>query len=76
MDPLPSRALEAHRGRRPVAVWTAAQTAQFLHAIEHHRLYAAYHLIALRGLRRGEAARLRWCDVDLDGKTAVISQQR
>jgi integrase len=58
-----------------VAVWTAAQTAQFLHAIGHHRLYAAYHLIALRGLRRGEAAGLRWCDVDLDGKTAVISQQ-
>ena len=37
--------------------------------------YAAYHLIALRGLRRGEAAGLRWCDVDLDGKAAVISQQ-
>jgi integrase len=63
-------------GERPaVAVWTAAQTAQFLHAIAGHRLYAAYHLIALRGLRRGEAAGLRWCDVDLDGKTAVISQQ-
>jgi integrase len=61
--------------RPPVAVWTAAQTAQFLHAIGGHRLYAAYHLIALRGLRRGEAAGLRWCDVDLDGKTAVISQQ-
>ena len=61
--------------RPPVAVWTAAQTAQFLHAIAGHRLYAAYHLIALRGLRRGEAAGLRWCDVDLDGKTAVISQQ-
>jgi hypothetical protein len=26
---------------------------------------AAYHLIALRGLRRGEAAGLRWCDIDL-----------
>jgi integrase len=50
--------------RLPVAVWTAAQTAQFLHAIEDHRLYAAYHLIALRGLRRGEAAGLRWCDLD------------
>ena len=63
-------------GERPaVAVWTAAQTAQFLHAIEDHRLYAAFHLIALRGLRRGEAAGLRWCDVDLDGKVAVISQQ-
>jgi integrase len=63
-------------GERPaVAVWTARQTAQFLDSIRWHRLYAAYHLIALRGLRRGEAAGLRWCDVDLDGKTAVISQQ-
>jgi integrase len=56
-------------------VWTAQQTAQFLRSIEDHRLYAAYHLIALRGLRRGEAAGLRWCDIGLDGKTAVISQQ-
>ncbi|TDB85772.1 hypothetical protein E1264_20060 [Actinomadura sp. KC216] len=55
--------------RPPVAVWTAAQTAQFLDAIAAHRLYAAYHLIALRGLRRGEAAGLRWCDVDLDEDT-------
>jgi integrase len=63
-------------GEHPtVAVWTAAQTAEFLRASEDDRLYAAYHLIALRGLRRGEAAGLRWCDVDLDGKTAVISQQ-
>jgi integrase len=63
-------------GERPaVAVWTAAQTAQFLRSIQDHRLYAAFHLIALRGLRRGEAAGLRWCDIDLDGKTAIISQQ-
>jgi integrase len=61
--------------RPAVAVWSAAQTAEFLHAIGDHRLYAAYHLIALRGLRRGEAAGLRWCDVDLDGGVAVITQQ-
>ncbi|MFC6881549.1 MULTISPECIES: tyrosine-type recombinase/integrase [Actinomadura] len=61
--------------RPPVAVWTAAQTAEFLHAIRDHRLYAAFHLIALRGLRRGEAAGLRWCDIDLDEGVAVISQQ-
>lgn len=61
--------------RPPVAVWTAAQTAQFLQAIRGDRLYAAFHLIALRGLRRGEAAGLRWCDVDLDDGVAVISQQ-
>jgi integrase-like protein len=29
----------------------------------------------LRGLRRGEAAGLRWCDVDLDEGVAVITQQ-
>ena len=61
--------------RPPVAVWTTAQTARFLDSVRWHRLSAAYHLIALRGLRRGKAAGLRWCDVDLDGKTAVISQQ-
>jgi hypothetical protein len=42
--------------------------------IEDDRLYAAYHLIALRGFAPGEAAGLRWCDVDLEGKTAVTSQ--
>ncbi|TDC63555.1 site-specific integrase [Actinomadura sp. GC306] len=63
-------------GERPaVAVWTAAQTAQFLDAITEHRLYTAYHVIALRGLRRGEAAGLRWCDIDLDEGTAVICRQ-
>ena len=61
--------------RPPVAVWTAAQTAGFLNAIRGHRLYAAYHLIALRGLRRGEAAVLRWRDIDLDGATAIITCQ-
>jgi integrase len=40
-----------------------------------HWLYAAFHLIALRGLRRGEAAGLRWCDIDLDHKVAHISWQ-
>ncbi len=62
-------------GTAPVAVWTTVKTAKFLDSVRWHRLYAAYHLIALRGLRRAEAAGLRWCDVDLDGKTAVISQQ-
>ncbi|MGP4027472.1 tyrosine-type recombinase/integrase [Actinomadura sp. 3N407] len=61
--------------RSAVAVWTAEQAAAFLHAIGGHRLYAAYHLIALRGLRRGEAAGLCWVDVDLEHGTATICQQ-
>jgi integrase len=58
-----------------VAVWTPAQTAKFLTTARAHRLYAIYRVIALRGLRRAEAAGLRWCDIDLDNRTAVISQQ-
>jgi integrase len=61
--------------RPPVAVWTATQTAEFLQQSSGHRLYAVFHLIALRGLRRGEAAGLKWCDVDLDGGTIYIERQ-
>jgi hypothetical protein len=32
----------------------------------------AFHLIALRGPRRVEAAGLRWCDADLDHVVAAI----
>ncbi|MFL6114063.1 MAG: tyrosine-type recombinase/integrase [Catenulispora sp.] len=63
-------------GQRPaVGVWTAGQTAAFLASIREHRLYAAVHLIALRGLRRGEAAGLRWCDLDLDAATMFVTHQ-
>jgi integrase len=65
------------QGQRPiVAVWTAQQLAAFLATITEDRLYPMWWLIALRGLRRGEAAGLRWCDVDLEGGTITIAQQR
>ena len=56
-------------GERPtVAVWTPGQLAAFLHHSLQARdpLYPAWRLIALRGLRRGEACGLRWADLDLD----------
>jgi integrase len=63
-------------GPRPkVAVWTAEQTGAFLDHIADDRLYALYHLIAFRGLRRGEAVGLPWADVDLDAATATVRQQ-
>jgi integrase len=65
------------QGQRPiVAVWTAQQLAAFLATITEDQLYPMWWLIALRGLRRGEAAGLRWCDVDLEGGTITIAQQR
>jgi hypothetical protein len=64
-------------GERPaVAVRTTEQTATFLGLVANDRLAVMWWLIALRGLRRGEAAGLRWVDVDLDATMAVIEQQR
>jgi len=56
-------------------VWTAAQTAQFPAQVRGHRLYALFHLVALRELRRGEAAGLRWSDLDLDAGTLTVAGQ-
>lgn len=43
------------RGGPVVVVWTASQTAQFLSFARRDCWYAVFHLIALRGLSRGEA---------------------
>ncbi|MFG1926379.1 tyrosine-type recombinase/integrase [Cryptosporangium sp. NPDC048952] len=59
-----------------VMVWTADQLAAFLHEVKTDRLYALWHLYALRGLRRGEGIGLRWCDVDLGNAQIHITQQR
>ncbi|PZG17238.1 site-specific integrase [Nonomuraea aridisoli] len=59
----------------PVMVWTPAQLGAFLDHAAGDRLYALYHLIAFRGLRRGEACGARWVDVDLDeGLLATATQ--
>lgn len=64
-------------GLRPaVAVWTAAQLAAFLDFVRDDRLYALWWLLALRGLRRGELAGLRWADLDLDHRQLVIVRAR
>ncbi len=64
-------------GIRPaVAVWTAVHLAAFLDAVTVDRLFALWWLIALRGLRRGEACGLRWCEVDLDHGVLFIVRNR
>ncbi|MGH3164918.1 MAG: tyrosine-type recombinase/integrase [Trebonia sp.] len=63
-------------GERPVvAVWTPAQLAEFLSSVAGHPLFPVYRLVAMRGLRRGEACGLRWDDLDLDEGIAYISRQ-
>jgi len=59
----------------PVMVWTLAQVKVFLTHARKHRLYAMYHLVAFRGLRRGEACGLRRTDTDLPGAVTNVRWQ-
>ncbi|MBE1586710.1 site-specific integrase [Nonomuraea angiospora] len=59
-----------------MGVWTEQQLAAFLTGVAQDRLYAAWWLAALRGLRRGELAGLRWTNVDLQAAELTVTQQR
>lgn len=62
-------------GHRSVDTYTEAEVQTLLASIADDRLAHAWEL-ALCGLRRGEIAGLRWADVDLDGKTLSVSNNR
>ena len=59
----------------PVMVWTPAQIGAFLDEAEESRLYAFFHLIAFRGLRRGEGVGQDEVNVDLDGQGITIAKE-
>ncbi len=59
----------------PVMVWTADQLGAFLDVASNDRLYALWHLIAHRGLRRGEACGVSWSDVDLEAGALTVRRQ-
>ena len=50
----------------PVMVWTPVQLGAFLDEAESSELYAAFHLIAHHGLRRGEGVGASWTNAHLD----------
>jgi integrase len=53
--------------------WDAAQLAAFLGwSAGHSQHHAAWTLLAMTGMRRGEALALRWRDVDLDAGTLSV----
>lgn len=64
------------RAERPkVRPWEAAELGTFLDVAAADRLGALFELVALTGLRRGEACGLRWTDVDLSRGLLVVRQQ-
>ncbi|MFF7736061.1 tyrosine-type recombinase/integrase [Streptomyces sp. NPDC007984] len=59
----------------PVMVWTPEHTGAFLDFVAEDRLYAMWHLIAFRGLRRGEACGQPWSETNLDDHSLTVSAQ-
>ena len=55
--------------------WSPAELAEFLQAAVDSPLHTLFALLGLRGLRRGEALRLRWRNVDLDKLEVHIVEQ-
>lgn len=64
-------------GEKPsaVMVWTPTQIGAFLDVAESDRLYAFFHLIAFRGLRRGEGVGQDWVNIDLDNQSITIAKE-
>jgi len=50
-------------------------TERVLDFIAEERLYALFHLVAFRGLRRAEVAGLGWADTDLQGAGALTVRE-
>lgn len=62
-------------GRPKVRPWEADELGAFLDHAATDRLGNLFELIALAGLRRGEACGLRWSDIDLSRGVLVVRQQ-
>jgi integrase len=60
--------------RGEIQAWTADELARFLHSAADDRLFAAWHLAAHTGLRRGELLGLRWRDIDFDRAVLSVRQ--
>jgi integrase len=63
--------------KRKVAPWSSDEARRFLESARSDRdvMYAAYVLILVLGLRKGEVLGLRWQAVDLEGRELVIDHQ-
>jgi integrase len=58
-----------------ITPWSSAEAIAFLQAATGDQLAAAFFLLVLYGMRRGEVLGLRWQDRDFDAKLIRIRQQ-
>jgi integrase len=73
---LPKRIRPSQGQREEMRVWSAGEMGRFLDHAEDDRLYGLFRLVLATGLRRSEAAGLRWEDVDLDGGRLSVRRGR
>lgn len=57
-----------------VDAWTTEERRRFLDFVAGDRLYAAWHLAAYTGMRRGELLGLRWENLDLDHARLAVRE--
>jgi integrase len=57
-----------------MSTWTACEVSTFLAAVKKDDLYPLWHLLAMTGLRRGEALGLRCNDVEPANRRLVVRQ--
>ena len=56
--------------------WTPTQLRQYLDYVKDDRLWALWVLMVTTGIRRGEAAGLRWSALDLDAGRLRVEKTR
>lgn len=61
--------------RRDITPWSVAEAQRFLESTRRDRMYPAFLMLVLYGLRRGELLGLRWSDVDFDENVIHVRQQ-
>ena len=66
----PPKQTAEHHDRLPV--WTAEQLSAFLGHVSDDRLFALWRLLAMTGMRRGEALGLSWEDLDMEAGAVTI----
>ncbi len=73
----PATGVKRPRVRRPdMHTWSGAELAKFLKETRDDRMGPLWHVLALTGMRRGEALGLQWSDVDLDSGRLHVQRQR
>jgi integrase len=64
------KASAEHSDKLPV--WTAEQLSAFLGSVADDRLFALWRLLAMTGMRRGEALGVAWEDLDMEAGRLTI----